>query len=64
MLSEVFYTSETQQEGGGALDPHIRPTKAPQTKTVLFAGEEEEEFCSVPALRSHDDSDSASPFIH
>lgn len=56
-----FYTSETRQEGGGALDPRIRPSKAPQTKAVLFAGEEEQEFCfSVPALRSHDHSDSAS----
>lgn len=68
MFLEVFYTSETEQEEGGALDPaaqrltRIRSTKAPQTKTVLFE-EEEEEFCSVPALESHDDFDSASSFI-
>lgn len=70
MFLEVFYTSETEQEEGGALDPaaqrltRIRSTKAPQTKTVLFEEEEEEEeFCSVPALESHDDFDSASRFI-
>lgn len=59
-------TSETEQEEGGALDPaaqrlaRIRSTEAPQTKTALF--EEEEEACSVPALESHDDFDSASRF--
>lgn len=66
-FSEGFYTSETRQEGGGTLDPRIRPTKAPQTKAVLFAGEEEEEeeFCfGVPALRSHDRSDSALTFVY
>ena len=69
---EVFYTSETEQEGGGALGPaaerltRIRSTKAPQTKTVLFEEEEEEEedFGSVPALESHDDFDSASRFVY
>lgn len=70
MFLEVFYTSETEQEEGGALDPaaerltRIRSTKAPQTKTVLFEEEEEEESCSVPALESHGDFDSASHFIY
>lgn len=67
MFLEVFSTSETEQEEGGALDPaaegltRIRSTEAPQTKTVLF---EEEEFCSVPALESHDDFDSASRSLY
>lgn len=65
---EVSCTSETEQEGGGALDPQrltrIR-SRAPQTKTPLLEEEEEEEeFCSVPTLDSYDDFDSALLFVY